>query len=237
MAYFDSKSFQEFIIENRVIGFFDEPITLKSGRRSYWYVNWRTVSEDVWLMDKLSDFVLDFTRDLKQQNKISASPDTFYGVPEGATKLGLLTQYKLARSNSCSKGSHVFSMGRGKPKEHGVSKDRYFIGEPRGATIVLEDVTTTGGSLLSTIDQLLSADVNVIAAYGLTNRMEKSDSGKSVTELVSEKKSNGRSVPYFYMSSAIELLPQIIKREKPAPHIVKSIQEEFKSWGVAELKL
>ena len=56
--------FYDFIIENNVIGFFDEPLTLKSGRMSYWYVNWRTVAEDVFLLDKVSDFLLSFVKHL-----------------------------------------------------------------------------------------------------------------------------------------------------------------------------
>jgi len=48
------KEFNEFILKNNVIGFFEEPIRLKSNRLSYFYINWRNVSEDVFLIDKLT---------------------------------------------------------------------------------------------------------------------------------------------------------------------------------------
>ena len=46
--------FYNFILKQRIIGFFQEPIKLKSGRYSSWYVNWRTVAEDVQSIDTLS---------------------------------------------------------------------------------------------------------------------------------------------------------------------------------------
>jgi len=50
MAKFNQEKFNQFILENKVVGFFEEPITLKSGRLSHWYVNWRNVAEDVFFI-------------------------------------------------------------------------------------------------------------------------------------------------------------------------------------------
>lgn len=222
---YEQEEFNRFVLEHKVLGFFDKPITLKSGRTSNWYVNWRTVTEDVFLTSQLALMVLGFT--LQQGLK----PDTFYGTPEGATKIALTTQL-LNAQNTYSKGSHVFAMGRGKPKEHGSPKDRFFLGVPRGKTVILEDVTTTGGSLLQTIDQCLEAKVQVIGAIGLTNRMELRDDGKSVEQVIHEKR-----VPYFAMSNALELLPLAYQRVKPDIKIGLAIEEEFKQFGVQEIKL
>lgn len=224
---FNQEEFNEFVLENNVVGFFKEPIKLKSGRMSNWYVNWRTPTSDAYLLDRLSDYVLSFAKQLH------LNPDCFYGVPEGATKLGVLTQYKWAKqSSNYGKGSHVLAMGRGKPKEHGAPKDKYFVGQPQGKTIVIEDVTTTGGSLLSTIDALKEAGVDVIAAVGLTNRMEVRDDGKSVKQAVEEK-----GVKYYELSSALDLLPAVYKKLNPGDEIAKSIEQEFEKYGVEKLKL
>jgi len=48
----EKELFYNLIIENDIIGFFKEPLKLKSGRLSYWYVNWRNISEDIFLLDK-----------------------------------------------------------------------------------------------------------------------------------------------------------------------------------------
>jgi len=227
MTKFNQEKFNQFILENKVVGFFEEPITLKSGRLSHWYVNWRNVAEDVFLSDKLSDYVMAFVEDLGLQ------PDCFYGVPEGATKLGIITQYKWAKeSKNYGLGSHILPMGRGKPKDHGKLKDRFFLGQPKGKVVILEDVTTTGSSLLETIDNLTQAKIQIIAAIGLTNRMEMGDDGKSVKETVEAK-----GAPYLQMSNALELLPLAYEKLKPGEEIAKKVEEEFQEYGVEKLKL
>jgi len=227
MGDFNQSDFNSFVLDNGIIGFFEKPITLKSGRLSNWYVNWRNVAEDAFLTDKLVDFVLAFAKDN------SLDVDCFYGVPEGATKLGILTQFKFAQqSGNYGKGSHILAMGRAKPKEHGAPKDKFFVGMPNGKTIILEDVTTTGGSLLTTIDKLKEANVQVVAAIGLTNRMSLRDDGKSVKQAVEEK-----AVPYYQLSSALDLLPEMFKRNNTPDDFIESIKKEFEENGVEKLEL
>ncbi len=239
MAHFNQTSFNNFVLDNNIIGFFAEPITLKSGRKSSFYVNWRVGAEDVFLIDQLSDYVIAFVKDMIEAGKIPQYPETFFGVPEGATKLGVLVQYKWAKAAAnFGKGSHVLAMGRGKmPKDHGAKRDREFVGIPRGATVVLEDVTTTGMSLLETIDKLIEADVPVIAAMGLTDRMERRDDGRSVPQAISEKIVNGISIPYLSLSQATTLLPEAALRAKPAAAILDSVRQEFADVGVAPLDI
>ncbi len=221
------EKFYEFIIENKVIGFFKEPLKLKSGRRSYWYVNWRNVAEDVYLIDKLSNFLISFVKEL------DLNPDCFYGVPEGATKLGIVTQYKWAKSQlNYKKGAYSLSMGRAKPKDHGNPKDKYFLGNPKGKVIIIEDVTTTGGSLLETIKFLSEIDIKIIAAIGLTNRNEIRDDNKSVEEIIEEN-----DIKYYAMSNAIDLLPIAYNKLKPGRKILEQIEEYFKKYGIKEIKL
>ncbi len=227
MTKFDGKSFIRFIIDNDVVGFFDEPVTLKSGRKSNWYVNWRSVSNDVCLVDMVADYLMDFA------SEKGLNPDAFYGVPEGATKLGLIATYKLAKSKSnFGIGSSPFPMGRGKPKEHGSPDDRFFIGAPKGRLVLVEDVTTTGGSLITAIEQLKEVNADIVAAVGLTNRMEVRDDGKSVAEAVEEM-----DVPYYELSRATEFLPEAFERFSPGDKIMSSIEAEFKKYGVRELKI
>jgi orotate phosphoribosyltransferase len=224
---FNQKKFNKFIIDNNVIGFFKEPVTLKSGRTSHWYANFRNITEDAYLTEKLSDYVIAFTKTSK------LSPDSFYGVPEGATKLAIITQYKWAKSSKkYALGTHALPMGRGKPKEHGNPKDRFFLGMPKGKTIILEDVTTTGNSLLATVDTLKHANTQITAAFGLTNRMELRDDGKTVSEALEEK-----GVAYHALSNALELLPQAYQKLAPGEEVAEAIEEEFRKYGAAKLNL
>ncbi len=223
MPEFSRTEFNEFILAHDIIGFCEEPIRLKSGRTTHWYVNWRDIAGDVMLLDRTADFILRYCRDH------ALAPDVFVGVAEGATPLGIVTQYKYAHAT----GSPTLIMGRGKPKEHGKPEDRYFIGNPHGKkVIVLEDVTTTGGSLVGMIEKLSQAGAEIIGAIGLTNRMEKGDDGRSVEELV-----HHYGVRYFALSNALELLPLACQKYQLGGHIKSSIETEFSQYGVRPLQL
>jgi orotate phosphoribosyltransferase len=217
------EDFYNFIIRQNVVGFFKEPIKLKSGRYSSWYVNWRNVAEKVQSIDFLSDFIIAFVKSL------GLKPDCFYGVPEGATKLGIICQYKWAKSQpNYKKTDYIISMGRAQPKDHGDPKDRFFLGIPQGKVIILEDVTTTGNSLIETINKLNQIDISIIATIGLTNRNELRDDKKTVELAVKEK-----GVNYYAMSDAIDLIPYL----KPDKKIAQKIEEYFKKYGSREIKI
>ncbi len=219
----EKDNFHNFILNNKIIGFFKEPLRLKSGRLSSWYINWRNIASDVYLLDQLTDYILLFI------DYLGLNPKCFYGVPEGATKLGIITQYKWARrQKNYNPGCYPLSMGRGKPKEHGDPKDKFFVGIPKGEIIILEDVTTTGESLIDTIKRLKEVNVRIIAAIGLTNRNEKRDDGKSIEEIVKEQ-----NVQYYAMSNAVDLLPRINMNKDIKNHI----EEYFKKYGTQQINL
>ena len=194
---FNTKTFNDFIITNNVIRLFENPLTLKSGRLSHLYVNWRHISNDVLLCEQTAQFIIDFC------NLKSIDVNCFFGVPEGATKLGILTQYLWVKQQQ-SPTTHL-SMGRAKPKDHGSPSDRYFIGEPNGNIVVIEDVITTGQSLFNTIDQLQTLKKNIVACISLTNR-EPKETPESVHEQLSQ-----RNIPYYTLSYANNLLKELSK--------------------------
>lgn len=224
---FNQQHFNDFVVSSGAVGFFEQPIKLNSGRMSNWYVNYRKIASDVYSMDKLSDFVIDFA------SEKGIAVDCFYGVPEGATKLGILTQFKWAKNQKdYAAGKYRLAMGRSKPKDHGQPEDKYFVGIPSGKVVLLEDVTTTGKAVLETIDKLKDANVAVVAAIGLTNRNEKRDDGKTVQQAIAEK-----GVQYFAMSNAVELLPLVCQRFKPNAEIIAAVEKYFENYGVEKLKL
>lgn len=226
MREFNQEEYNRFLIDNNVIGFFEEPITLKSGRISHWYANCRNLLDRVGVMDELTDFVLTFA----EEKGVSA--DYFYGVPEGATKLAVILNYKKGKIDNNENQALV--IGRGKPKEHGDPKDKYFIGPAKEGdkVIVIEDVTTTGGSLIDTIKQLQEANIEVVAAIGLVNRMEKRDDGKSVEKVINEL-----NVPYLAMGNSIELLQMARDVSKPSDSVLEEVEKYFDRYGIEPLKL
>ncbi len=227
LSYKCKEDFYQFIIDNDVIGFFNEPIKLKSGRLSYFYVNWRDISSNVFLIDKLTEYVISFVEELKLKF------DCIIGVAEGATKLGIITQYKWARrQKDFETRNYILSMARGKIKKHGDPKDKVYIGIPEGNIIILEDVTTTGESLLKLINQLVELNIKIKATISLTNRNELRPDGKTIEEIL-----NQREISYYAMSDALELLPRVYEKFNIDKSIARKVEKYFEEYGVNRLNL
>ena len=243
MGAFRQVSFNQFAVDNGVIEFRADPLQLNFLRLSHVYINWRTVMADVYLKSKLVKYVLEFIRD----QGISAR--TFYGVPEGATKIGLFVQDRWAQSQKdYGKGAYTLAMGRGRQKEHGAEKDRSFLGTPEGPTVLVEDVSTTGFSGLRELYNLRRKGVEVVGMISLTDRMELTpiiniDNKEKVEEFSSYYETlSGRKyevpvgvpqlmadlgVRYYSLTNTFQLLPFAIKKFAPNMEIRKAVEEEF----------
>ncbi|MBC8501263.1 MAG: hypothetical protein H8D38_05885 [DPANN group archaeon] len=91
MGEFDQAEFKRFVLESGVVGIFPKEKQLKSKRMSNWYVNWRDVTNDPALLYILAEYVINFATDKGIAGKI------FYGVPEGATKIGVAMNHILGQ--------------------------------------------------------------------------------------------------------------------------------------------
>lgn len=177
MSKFNSEDFCKFIFDNNIVTFNKNPLTLNSGEISNVYINWREISNDAGLIDKLSGHILNYLDDLK------IDFNCFYGVKEGMSKLALISNFKRYLLDDTRVRKYSLPMGRGKEKTHGDEKDRKFLGFPYGKTIILEDVVTTGNSLLKEIWNINGNDCQVIAAISLTDRMKPKNKDRFQKEL------------------------------------------------------
>jgi orotate phosphoribosyltransferase len=219
---FDNKEFVDFALENSVIGFSETPFVLSSGGNSCWYVNWRSVAEDVYLINRLAEHVIDF---IKSKDLY---PPAIVGVPAGATKLGIITQNKWARmSLEYGLGSHSLPMLRELPKRHGANKDRYFLGRPRDGSVLLEDVTTTAKSLSDCVVKLHGEEIYGLSTISLTDR-----SGG-----VAEKQLGIFDVPFYAMTTALDLVPGAFDRLRPGYKVARMVEKEFAHCELGEISL
>lgn len=214
---FDQTAFNHWIIQHKVIGIQPEAVTLKSGLMSHWYVNWRTVTADAYLLQQTAQFVVRFIQSL------GLKPDAILGVPEGASKLGIACQMLWAQTQTnFGVGSHVVPMLRKSPKQHGAPQDRNFIGVPHGKIILLEDVTTSGESMFATLQQLQQLNIEVMACICLSDRQALDQHGNSISHNIKTY-----NTPFYSMSNAKDLLPAAYRASTEIdPQTAQHISEE-----------
>lgn len=201
---FDKEKYKEFILDIERITFSPEFFRLASDQESRFYINWRKKINSKFGITSgknakiVSNFLLDFLED----NNIEI--DTFIGVPEAMSVFaGVVQEENAIRKNL---EDYPLVTLRKEPKTHGDPKDRYFIGEPEGNIAVLEDITTTGGSLINRgIKTIQKAGYEPKAAITLIDRNPKKE---YIEDIV--KKETG--VDYFKMIHVSEVLFQAYNR-------------------------
>jgi orotate phosphoribosyltransferase len=226
MPTFDQKEFNRFAAKKTTL--LEDKRLVISGRGTYFHSDWRSVLNDLFEMNTLINYILAFTNDKHLK------PDCFYGVPENGSALAILTQNEWARrSPDYSPGSHRLPVGRKQTKNHGEAKDRYFVCEPKGKTILLEDTVTLEMPLLRELDKLEQMrDVEIIATLSLFNRQQKTPDDISIEQLI-----HGRGYKHYSMSYASKVLPIVFRQIGKPEKIKKLLEKEFQKYGVAELRL
>ena len=154
------KEFSTFLFENKIIQFGD--FTLASGKKSSYYVDLRLVPS----------YPHEFRKMVKHlQNEIINDIgldnfDSLVSVPTG----GLVIASALAIETV-----KPLIYVRSKPKDYGTSKS--IEGKIREdlKVVMIDDVATTGGSVLNGIKSLQDAKIIVKDAYVIVNRMEGAD--------------------------------------------------------------
>lgn len=222
---FDQDEFDEFIldIENSA-GFFDPPIRLKSGRTGHYYFDLRNALNSRETKHRLAKYVYDFA----VQNGLK--PETFLGVPEGATPVASAATDLIDYLPDVP-----VPVLRTAPKGHGDPRDRSSIGHlNRGSKVViLEDVTTTGGSSTRYVLQAQNAGVDILGFVAIVNRMEIRDGGLTVPEFFDRV----LHVKYYSMTDAGRLLPKMYSRLNPPEHVARNTENYFRQYCGRELQL
>ncbi len=154
------KEFSTFLFENKIIQFGD--FTLASGKKSSYYVDLRLVPS----------YPHDFRRMVKHlQNEITNDVgldnfDSLVSVPTG----GLVIASALAIETV-----KPLIYVRSKPKDYGTSKSVEGKVQEGMKVVMVDDVATTGGSVLNGIKSLKESNINIEDAYVIVNRMEGAD--------------------------------------------------------------
>jgi len=154
------KEFSTFLHENKIIRFGD--FTLASGKKSSYYVDLRLIPSYPHQFRKMVKFL---------QNEIIKDIgldkfDSLVSVPTG----GLVIASALAIETV-----KPLIYVRSKPKDYGTSKSVEGKIWEGMKVVMIDDVATTGGSIVNGIKSLKEAKIKVDDAYVIVNRMEGAD--------------------------------------------------------------
>ncbi|MCV0412047.1 orotate phosphoribosyltransferase [Nitrosarchaeum sp.] len=154
------KEFATFLMQKEIIKFGD--FTLASGKKSSYYVDLRLVSS----------YPHQFRTMVKKlQNNIAEdigldSFDSLVSVPTG----GLIIASALAIETV-----KPLIYVRSKPKDYGTTKSVEGQIHKGMRVVMIDDVATTGGSVVNAIKSLKDASITIEDVYVIVNRMEGAD--------------------------------------------------------------
>lgn len=212
---FNQDAYDSFLVREKVAGPLPTPITLRSGGKSYWYANFRTLLNDVEKVDTAAQFVYDFVSDH------DLVPTNFFAVPEGPREFASSANRILRASGKVVSAASL----RAGYKTHGSPLDRYSVGpvSQNMRPVLIEDVTTTGNSSSEFVMLLQELGIPPLAVVSMLNRQERRIDGRTVKELFE----GSYNVPYIPMTSASTILPMAVKLLQPDLSTLEGLRAEL----------
>ncbi len=142
------------LYQNNMIKFGD--FTLKSGKRSVIYLNLREMIAYPALFKTISDRIF-------SQLPASIQPELICGVPYSAL---VLAAYLSAKHNI------PMLLRRKEAKAYGTKQQIEGVFQPGQSCIIIEDVVTTGTSIIETVKDLRDQGIKITDVLSLINREE-----------------------------------------------------------------
>jgi len=151
------KEFTTFLFKNDIIKFGD--FTLASGKKSSYYVDLRLVPSYPHEFRKMVKYL---ENEIMQDIGLEKF-DSIVSVPTG----GLVIASALAIETV-----KPLIYVRSKPKDYGTSKSVEGKIHDKMKVVMIDDVATTGGSVINAIKSLKEVNITINDAYVIVNRME-----------------------------------------------------------------
>ncbi len=151
------KEFATFLHQNGVLKFGD--FTLSSGKKSSYYIDLRLIPSFPHQFRKMIKHLQNsITEDIGLDNF-----DSVASIPTGGLVIASALAFEILKP---------LIYVRNKPKEHGTTKSVEGITRSDMRVLVIDDVATTGSSVVNGIKLLKEAGTKVTDAYVIINRLE-----------------------------------------------------------------
>ena len=151
------KEFATFLHHNDVLRFGD--FTLSSGKKSSYYIDLRIIPSFPHQFRKMIKHLQNsITEDIGLDNF-----DSIASIPTGGLVIASALAFEILKP---------LIYVRNKPKEHGTTKSVEGVTRSDMKVLVIDDVATTGSSVVNGVKQLKEAGTKVTDAYVIINRLE-----------------------------------------------------------------
>ncbi len=151
------KEFATFLHQNDVLRFGD--FTLSSGKKSSYYIDLRLIPSFPHQFRKMIKHLQNsITEDIGLDNF-----DSIASIPTGGLVIASALAFEILKP---------LIYVRNKPKEHGTTKSVEGVTRSDMKVLVIDDVATTGSSVVNGVKQLKEAGTKVTDAYVIINRLE-----------------------------------------------------------------
>jgi orotate phosphoribosyltransferase len=217
------QSLVEFIVEKNGLLFGD--FQLKSGRKSPYFFNLANVVRDGEGIAKVSEAYAVAIRDLIGLDEF----DYVHGPAYKAIALAGSVAMELYRKFGANKR---WGFDRKQPKEYGVPKEKWLVGEmcEDDRVLILDDTITTGEAKTESIEKLNTysgcKELKFVAVLIMLDRMEKSEQGVLAS---ADLKQKGLNV--FSILNIKEVFDYLRDRKiKGKVHVTKQLYDSFTSY-------
>jgi len=154
------KEFSTFLMQKEIIKFGD--FTLASGKKSSYYVDLRLVPS---YPHQFRTMVKKLQNNIAEDIELD-SFDSLVSVPTGGLIIASALAIEIVKP---------LIYVRSKPKDYGTTKSIEGQIHKGMRVVMIDDVATTGGSVVNAIKSLKDANITIEDAYVIVNRMEGAD--------------------------------------------------------------
>ena len=198
------KEFATFLHQNGVLRFGD--FTLSSGKKSSYYIDLRIIPSFPHQFRKMIKHLQNsITEDIGLDNF-----DSLASIPTGGLVIASALAFEILKP---------LIYVRNKPKEHGTTKSVEGVTRSDMKVLVIDDVATTGSSVVNGVKQLKEAGTKVTDAYVIINRLEGA-----------EKMLESESVKLHQLTDIVEITKILHEDNLVSNEILENINKQVRNY-------
>ena len=218
---FNRSSFDNFLLKQGCLAFFNPPISLECGRRSGWDIDLHNLYANLTIKRQLAKYVYTFAVEQGLQ------PDLFLGIPMRAIPLGESVNELIDYKDPEQIPATIL---RQDDTRNGNPSLRFVVGPLHAGqhVVLIDDTVVTGTSFMRYVSRLQDSGIIVDGVIVGINRLEKMDTGRAVDRLLKE----AYGVTLYCLTDVSTLLPKAIHSMNMPLDTVQELEQYYHKYGI-----